>query len=727
MSTAMPVWDLTSVKEIIGDYQSTLIECRRLLQQNQQFRHGSTPMSNIEWNLLLQPVVDRLQARVLMHNNKILFLLKPLEIDLLCRIHEDLASRIDTVYREVRMIRLGGMVVDDPQQGKEELDKHAAPSLPVPPEYVVRFERASELGNPGLRDSPDFPLGEGSEALITLFEKATLKFEPGIFLHERSPSPEQYLNLLKCVWILQKLKSNPRLQRADPNSHWPSFINQLELNVSQECWRFTPQCPNQLTPPSMATLTEDDFAIWPNVTMEDIFSPSHVDQGMMDELLHTELASTPANAKTLRVLRAANNRLRIEETATVRTAEGRSRKESRIVDLRLKSAKLIPLYATPGRGQTSHNVILRTESATTQLTFTNRKDVLKFQQAFTGFRCYSAYDRPNCQVSLVIQGQKPTIADAHVQFWIPKEIEGTPTTSTTATGISTRPSRNSITTLPNLELPASPSISSTDTFFTAPDPFASLMGGLDLRDQPSMQTLSPSITGASTFSSLRPAQTTSLSSSPMSNFSAERRPSSMSLSSNTSRSSLTTRVTVKLGPQEEGYTFRRPLRPMLVLYIKLPDNRLSVVAVHIDENTTINPERCNCHMSKKVCTIAALERCKGDKPLLAQRYDAEDSQDWDVTRLGTTKRGELPADEFRGLQRVSVKFETEALRKEFGGVACRCKLVRVADLQQCVQAGHQGLFGLVKQHGRRELHLWHREQDERKDIITGRQPQFSGQ
>ncbi|KAF1817013.1 hypothetical protein P152DRAFT_384775, partial [Eremomyces bilateralis CBS 781.70] len=718
MSMALPVWDLTSVREITGDYTNTILECNRLLKQNEQFRQDTSPMSNIEWHLLLQPNVDRLKQRVEMHNNKILFLLKPLEIDLLCRIHEDLASRIDVVYREVRMLRLGGMVVDDPQQGKEQLDSHETPSLPISQEHDFNFQRASEVGHPELRDSDNFPLAEGSESLISLFQNATSEFQPGIFLHERSPSPEQYLNLLKCVWIIQKLHNNPRLRNADSNSHWPSFIKQLELNVSQECWRFTAQCPNQLTPPSTFALVEEHFSIWPIMEPNEILSPSYVEQGMMDELLQIQLASTPTNAKTLRVLRATENRLRVEETATERTPEGKSRTESRILDLRLKTAKIVPLYAAPGRGQSAHNIVLRTESSTTQLSFANRKDILKFQQALTGFKCYSSYDRPNCQVSLIVAGKNgPTIAEAHVQLWMPKEIEGTPSTGASTATVNFQPSRNSVASIPTvagIPIPNFPTPTSPDTFFTTPDPFAPLMKSLNLKD--TLGT-SPTTVSSSTFLSVSPPRnmerSSSQGSSPKSG-SSSRRPSSMSLSSNTSQGSRTTRVTVKLGPQEEGYTYRRPLRPMLVLYLKLPDQKLSFVTIHIDENTAMNPERCKCHISGNHCPISAIERSKGTKDLLAQRYDAEDSEDWDITRLGTTKRKELPEQEFRGLQRVSIKFENEQLRKEFGGVACRCNLVRVIDLQKCIRGGHQGLFGEVKQHGRREMHLWHHEQNERR-------------
>ncbi|KAF2103717.1 hypothetical protein NA57DRAFT_31033 [Rhizodiscina lignyota] len=727
MSTTLPAWNFTSIQEIVGDYRATLLDCRRLLEENQQYRHGGSGINSIEWNMLLQPKVDRLQQRIQMHNEKITFLLKPLEIDLLCRIHEDLANRIDAVFREVRMIR--GMVVPDPQQGKEQLDSQEAPSLPVPPTEESMFQAASEIGHPELRDSDDFPLSEGSEAFILHFKNATSDFQPGIFLHERSPPPEQYLNLLKCVWILRKLQESPRLRHVESQSHWPSFIKQLELSLTQECLRFTPQSPNQLTAPSLDTLSAERFDIWPAQEIPDILSPSHTDQGMMDELLVVPLAGTSTTSSTLQVLRSGNSRLRIVETAVERTSEGRSRTASRPLDLRLDSTKVMPLYAKPGIGHGVNSLIIRTESSATQLTFANRKDLLKFQHTVTGYRPFVLYDRPNCQASLVVSNKKtPIIADAHVQLWIAKEIVGRPSTGAhrTSTAMNVPDSRTSSvsprTDSIDFLTPTSTKLSSADALFSSPDPFGGAVGNMSLQGGRGVDSSTPTM--ATTFqarSSRNPPRSTSLASSPMSNSSP--RHNSMSLSSSTSHGSRTTRVAVNLGDQEHGLTYRRPLRPMVVLFLKTPDQKLSFVTIHIDEDTGMNAERCNCRISGKDCPISAIERAGGKKDLLAQRYDADGSEDWDITLLGTTKRAELPDHAFKGLQRVSIKFENVGQRKEFGGWVCRCNPTRLGELQKCVQAGHQGLFGEVKQHGRKEMQTWHREQDARREIVLGEQPQ----
>lgn len=73
-------WDRRSLIEIVGDYDSTLQECRELLASNARYRGGSGPFRNLEWNLLVQPTADQLRQRIILHNSKVLHILKPFEM-----------------------------------------------------------------------------------------------------------------------------------------------------------------------------------------------------------------------------------------------------------------------------------------------------------------------------------------------------------------------------------------------------------------------------------------------------------------------------------------------------------------------------------------------------------------------------------------------------------------------------------------------------------------------
>lgn len=73
-------WDPMSLRSIVGDYEATLQECYKLIKSNQRYRVSSTPLKNIEWNVLVQPSADRLRQRIALHNSKILHVLKPFEM-----------------------------------------------------------------------------------------------------------------------------------------------------------------------------------------------------------------------------------------------------------------------------------------------------------------------------------------------------------------------------------------------------------------------------------------------------------------------------------------------------------------------------------------------------------------------------------------------------------------------------------------------------------------------
>ncbi|RSL87867.1 hypothetical protein CEP52_015388 [Fusarium oligoseptatum] len=102
-------WDRKSLIEIVGDYDGTLRECRELLASNARYRGGSGPFRNLEWNLLVQPTADQLRQRIILHNSKVLHILKPFEIDLLYRVrqdieymHADLSYRLDGIHYDIK-------------------------------------------------------------------------------------------------------------------------------------------------------------------------------------------------------------------------------------------------------------------------------------------------------------------------------------------------------------------------------------------------------------------------------------------------------------------------------------------------------------------------------------------------------------------------------------------------------------------------------------------------
>ena len=72
--------DQTSLSEIVGDYEATLVECERLLWDNRRYAQTTCPATNINWNINVMPQVDYLRSRIQMHNTRIQHVLKPFEM-----------------------------------------------------------------------------------------------------------------------------------------------------------------------------------------------------------------------------------------------------------------------------------------------------------------------------------------------------------------------------------------------------------------------------------------------------------------------------------------------------------------------------------------------------------------------------------------------------------------------------------------------------------------------
>ncbi|KAL3589432.1 hypothetical protein FPOAC2_11598 [Fusarium poae] len=281
-------WDRNSLIEIIGDYEITLRECHQLLVSNDRYGKGSKPLRNIEWNVLVQPLADQLRQRIMLHNSKILHVLKPLEVDLLLRVrqdielmHRDLAERITVVHHDIR--RLMGVLIPDLDEALDQRTQRSVVLLEVPIDLDDQFRFAALTGHPRYRVEDDFELGELSDAFILNFHRSTINFQSGILVEDRVPAVDQYLNLLKCVWIFKRMQASPTLKAANKDtSHWPSYTRQLEDDLSSQCSRFGPELvtPRIVT----STLKRDMFTIWPEKDPAPLVDVVTRDE-MMEQLL----------------------------------------------------------------------------------------------------------------------------------------------------------------------------------------------------------------------------------------------------------------------------------------------------------------------------------------------------------------------------------------------------------------------------------------------------------
>ncbi|KAF4469847.1 hypothetical protein FALBO_3287 [Fusarium albosuccineum] len=785
-------WDRVSLIEIIGDYEATLLECHDLLRSNERYR-VTNPLRNLEWNVLVQPTADQLRQRIVLHNSKVLHVLKPFEIDLLYRVrqdiefmHHDLTSRISAVHSDIQ--RLMGVLIPDLDEALNQRDRRAVVLLEVPMYLAEQFRFAALATHAEYRLEEDFELKDLSDAFILNYNRSTINFQAGMLVAERIPPIDQYINLLKCIWIFSKIQGSPALQCANKDtSHWPSYARQLEDDLSAQCTRFG----RELVKPEIEaqTLRKEMFSIWPEKEPTPLVDVVTQDE-MMEELLEVPLQSFNAGiekkAKLLRRLDSDGRRFRIIMSGSEQTGSGRPRQKTEIIDFNINSAIVNPQYALPTGGGLAREIILRENERIARMGFIETSHILKFQQAITGFKAWASFTQYNAEVIFVLGGRKETIKEvACLQLWIPKPTEGSLVTNSDAAESAnkspTASRQNSVATFTSNLMP-NPARSSRSSFASSlnmpfptwgsGDGFAANPQGRppSLPTIPQRQATGPEIFGSwprrsspgaigssppelqSPFSGGGPPRqspprkpvgqppspsprrsgplfvTRSNSTNGTSNGRSFSISSAVSSNSNSSNSDVRS-VSISTGTNTTGLLHRRPPKPMLVLFTQNPqDGKLSFVTIQIDDETKMNPERCNCRRSGRdgaSCDVAAIEKKKGDANIEARRYEPSSGgeMDWNMAQLALNNPASTSDKAiWPNLKRLSIRFPDAKSRAKFCGTPsqCRCKIKKEAELRKCIQDGHRGLWGEVQEVYRRQVNNFHKQKYEsRQQVVYG--------
>ncbi|KDN60445.1 hypothetical protein CSUB01_00551 [Colletotrichum sublineola] len=421
-------WDPSSLQEIIGDYNETLTECRTLIADNNRYRSSGGPLRNIEWNVLVAPAADRLRARIALHNSK-LDRKAHQTSDLLYRVredirlvHQDLANRITAVHSDLH--RLIGVLVPDLDHALAQQSRREPIQLEIPPivadglQHAWTAERQQGSSGPSLQEMAD--------VFVFHYDKSTVKFTAGILVENRIPDIEQYVSLLKCIWVMQHIRESPELGRTPTSSlsHWPSYIKQLEDDLVSQCDRFK----QDLVPPSLTGLQPEMLDIWPEKELVQLVDVVTRD-ALMEQVLNIPMQGAAANVqRKLQVLRrmgADGKRFRINITGVEQGGTSRNaRRQAETIDFDITSIIINPLYAMPSNDGV-WDMVLRKDERVAKLTFMQLKDAVKFQHATTGFKVFDNYSQYNALVSFVVSGRRePIVEKACVQLWVPKRLEG---------------------------------------------------------------------------------------------------------------------------------------------------------------------------------------------------------------------------------------------------------------------------------------------------------------
>ncbi|PVH72776.1 hypothetical protein DL98DRAFT_595662 [Cadophora sp. DSE1049] len=739
-------WDLSSLHEIIGDYRSTLEDCKRLLEQNYEFRNNRNFAYNIEWNLVIQPKVDRLRKRLESHNSKISILLKPLELNLLSDIHRDLADRIDAVHRSI--LHLHGLLIPDVEQAISEQGRAIPIPLIVPADVERRFQTAAERFYPAVRTPGNFPLQAGADAFVAHMDESTRRFSAGNFLNERTPSPKQYLALLKCVWIMRCLQESYELRTAPDSSQWPGYIAQLNEDLAVECLRFTAPSAQRLIAPDVGSpRPEDEYSIWPGEDIAEYISPHS--EVYLEEILKLPMPSpSPSLRRAMTVYKLDATKYRLVESIEDSNSPAARRQEYKM-EIDLKTVNLTPIYATPSSRPKSMEVQITSSSAKTNPTFQEHKQMLRFQHLLTGYKVYERYDQAMVTASFFVSGQeKPIEEHARIQIWIPHPFASSNSANASASVTPTALQSPSSSTFQSPTM-QSPIRSNTRGSLNAsmesmtigrnPGPINPSMESMTTgrnRDNRTPSRLSKSSSrgslgtgreSATIGNSREDVRSSAFSMRSFTNKSRQRAPSVMTTSSTTSRRSTATSITtISTGAGNRAHLHTKPAKPLLVIFLKGKDAsaKLAIVAIQMDDKTEVKRERCGCRSSNSNCRSSCIERSDG--PLMVQRWDADQGLgSWNLAKLGVEQRKELPADAWNDVRRVSLNFEKTEDRYTFSGSPCACKPKMQHDLARCILDGHHGVFGVVKQIGSQRLRNYHQERDRAsgENMVLGSLPE----
>jgi hypothetical protein len=424
-------WDYASLTEIIGNYSATLHDCERLLQENESYNTTTGVGRNLRWDALVQPRVDALRQRILLHNSKVDHVLQPFKIDMTLRIHRALSRKLDAIQRQMNHVQYDIQTIRDNVQALlRAFDPSLIPALDGPEEdeiYVVHIpdtvEEALEAlywSHPAHSEWGFFvpPLRDIADAFIRCLEGSTKLFDPDDF--NREPPEAQYLNLLACQFLMPKMLDSEEYHNSSQLSHWPSYVRSLQRQLSNQCLRLH----EQMIIPDVAHFEALLPHMWPR---ED--PPSYIESvdssTPMELFVQMELApEVEGRWQRITLFRARDSK---ESFRLVIAAgdQGEPAAQTRLVNFDIREARLVPHYAAPG-DDTPPLVLLLDDGRghTYPLRFHEIGDLCRFQQALTGYRVVDSYLRRQLQVISVMGDGQKIFEESTLQLWRPMPING---------------------------------------------------------------------------------------------------------------------------------------------------------------------------------------------------------------------------------------------------------------------------------------------------------------
>ena len=574
-----------------------------------------------------------------------------------------LARSNDQILAAVHRI----LINQNRQPGEALLPPPTGPVNPDVPEYIKsRLERVLD---PEYRDPKNFPLRVGVNGFTFHFLECTERVAP---FGESQDTADlvSYMNLMKSVFILEKIKQGDEYERkvnrrGDPM--WISFMEELEERLRMKFQQYTleePE-PTRLQAPTRAetiTLFQDDFRLrFEHDRNDGEDGIPDISAQLKNEILHLTLASSARHqTQELGLVRMSPTLLQMQSLTMGRG--GSTEKVKTTVDL--ETADLVPTWANLSNPGPTWKIRFKEnkDQIGDNLTFAQCGDLYQFQQAATGFkvafdnRCQDVKYRVFYSSEGFLSSKEVKQVVGKIQLWYSRKIDANASAST-----STLPSPSS----PHLQ---PPSFSSQQL----PNPARSPgFGGLA---PPSPGPIPPRATSwVSSASRL---------SIPMSITTATYSTTATSVSGAASiQAYLASQTTVDVcrDGATEVTKYEKPVEPFLVMLVHTDHkgrSARSLLGIRLDAKTEIS-KACKCR-HESACVHAQIERAGAfrGKDLDAYRVPADGAGAgaWNLAALGLYQRARR-AERASKLRWVQIAFGRPEERAEFVDKVARLKQI----------------------------------------------------
>lgn len=392
--------------QLTGDFCQTLKECESFLARHGYLENGSSSaFSNLRWWLSADDTVKNLTARLRFHIQKVEFYAVPSQFEAVIRNGRD----IQQLRRQVA--NLERLFIHGVEQSRTLWADVLSPELEAKLELELKMNPPSW----STEGSP-WPLKDSFEAFAFHFGRGTVKFNPSAESGD-VPDLSQQLDLVKSIWILEKIKQNPVFRDANVDSIWADYMREFEDDLRGQLHRFETGRLQKPLDQQLLELPNSHYII--KSSEKTVADPLEAGlAGPLEEkILQIDLASDTSNRESsLSVFREAESDFRF--MTSTRQAKTLLAQYDQDFEVNMDRHRLVPAYANPSPGvMRRHNLLIFNEKGKKPraFEFPQPTDVKKLQRALTGYRVH--HDMPVSRWCIDGLQQPGDVGQGILQLW----------------------------------------------------------------------------------------------------------------------------------------------------------------------------------------------------------------------------------------------------------------------------------------------------------------------